>query len=802
MLARSLQRARDVGFDPLLAVALSLVAGGLTPLSPWAAPLGFVAAALLARRALGARRVAYCAALFVLGGLRAAWALHGFDERRFELRDSLGHPRRCFFEARVASSPVVRSGSVSFLADIRRAECEDVVLGEFRARVYGGHDTLARGDLVSGTADFAAAQLFRNFGAPDPRPAALRSGAVASGGALSVTVEARAWGARALIDRARARVRARIVATFPPLAAPLARALVLGESDLDPDDDAAFRASGLSHLLAVSGTHLVFAVVALVNALAFLLVRVEAFAASVRAARAAAAVGVGLSLAYADFAGGSGSAFRAAYMLSVAFLVTAAGRRPSAVRCLAASMLIGASCDPFVVCDVSFLLSVAATAGLIGIGPLLGGYTERVALRPLRWLVGSLATTVSAMVPCVPLLALLGSEVGLAGLFANVVAGPVGELCALPLCLLHAIVGFWPRLERGAALAGGGALLIVRAIARLSAEQSVLRVALPIPGAGQLALVAAASVALVLRGRGGERGPWRRVLVLTAAALGLFAIERAQRAAGAPRGQLIASVLDVGQGDATLLDFPDGRVWLIDGGGFVGSPVDPGRQVILPELATRRRSRIDVLVLSHPHPDHFLGLLSVVRAVEIGEFWDTGQGAAQGAGPAYAELRALLRARAIPVREPTELCGARVFGGAEVQVLAPCPGFRAEWGANDNSFVIRLRYGSRAFLFTGDSEHEAEQQLLARSAPLQSDYLKVGHHGSRTSSSPAFLEQVRPHVATMSTGVRNRFGHPHAPTLAALSARGILGLRTDRFGAIRITTNGAELEVRSIADGR
>jgi competence protein ComEC len=116
--------------------------------------------------------------------------------------------------------------------------------------------------------------------------------------------------------------------------------------------------------------------------------------------------------------------------------------------------------------------------------------------------------------------------------------------------------------------------------------------------------------------------------------------------------------------------------------------------------------------------------------------------------------------------------------------------------------VIRLQHGSRGFLFTGDSEHEAEQLLLARSAPLGSDYLKVGHHGSRTSSSPAFLERVRPSIATMSTGVRNRFGHPHAPTLAALSARGILALRTDRFGAVRITTNGTELEVRSVADGR
>jgi competence protein ComEC len=105
-------------------------------------------------------------------------------------------------------------------------------------------------------------------------------------------------------------------------------------------------------------------------------------------------------------------------------------------------------------------------------------------------------------------------------------------------------------------------------------------------------------------------------------------------------------------------------------------------------------------------------------------------------------------------------------------------------------------------LFTGDAEQEAEAHLLASGASLAADFLKVGHHGSRTSSTPAFLDAVQPRVATMSTGVRNRFGHPHAPTLQKLSARGILALRTDRFGAVRVETDGNALEVGSVSDGR
>lgn len=791
----------SVGLDLLLAAALAFVAGGTLPIAPLAASIGFAAALVVSRGALGRRAAACCLLLFGLGGLRSWWALERFDTERFAWRDAIAQPRRCAFAAEVASSPVKARQSISFLAEVERAECEGVVLTDFRARLYGGPEELARGDRVSGTADFAPVQLFRNFGAADARPGARRGGAVASGGALSLTVERRARGPLAWVDRARAHVRGRIEATFPPLSVGLGRALVLGESDLDPEDDAAFRASGLSHLLAVSGTHLVFAVVALVNALAFLLVRIEAFAACVRAARVAAGVGVGLSLAYADFAGGSGSAFRAAYMLSVAFLVTAAGRRPSPVRCLAASMLIGALVDPLVAFDISFLLSVAATAGLIGLGPLFSRPLRHVRPRPLAWLAQSLVTTLSAMLPCVPLLALLGSEMSLVGVVANVAAGPVGEMFALPLCLLHAVVGTWPGLERGVAVAGGGALLVVRAIARFSAEQSALRFALPVPSGLQLSVVATLGSSLLAGGVWRAR-PRRLLGAVLAGALVLLGLELAQRRAGTPRGKFVASVLDVGQGDAALLDFPDGRLCLIDGGGFVGSPVDPGRSVILPELRARRRSRIDVMVLSHPHPDHFLGLESVIRAVEVGEFWDTGQGLAQGAGPAYARLRALLRQRGVKVLGPPELCGERKFGGAIAQVLAPCPGWRDAWGANDNSFVIRFVYERRAFLFTGDAEHAAESALLEGALPLQSDFLKVGHHGSRTSTSADFLDRVRPSVASLSTGVRNRFGHPHAQALEVLAWRGVAALRTDRVGGIRVETDGQSFDVRHVTRAR
>src|SRR5262249_49165285 len=148
----------------------------------------------------------------------------------------------------------------------------------------------------------------------------------------------------------------------------------------------------------------------------------------------------------------------------------------------------------------------------------------------------------------------------------------------------------------------------------------------------------------------------------------------------------------------------------------------------------------------------------------------------------------------VAIRRPRDLCGApRIAGGVTLEVLAPCPGYAPDAGANDNSLVLRLSYGERAVLLVGDAKREEERQLLAHD--LRAGFLKAGHHGRRTSSSPAFLAAVRPSFAAISAGVRNRFGHPHPRTLAALAERGIEVGRTDRGGAIVWETDGKEVRV-------
>jgi competence protein ComEC len=204
------------------------------------------------------------------------------------------------------------------------------------------------------------------------------------------------------------------------------------------------------------------------------------------------------------------------------------------------------------------------------------------------------------------------------------------------------------------------------------------------------------------------------------------------------------------------------------------------------------------VILSHPHPDHFTGLATGLDGVRVGSLWDTGQGEREGVGGAYAVLLANARQNHVRILRPHEFCGARDLGGARVEVLAPCPDSTPDRGPNDNSIVVRITYGARAFLFVGDAESEEERDLVALGgARLRADVLKVGHHGSRTSSSPAFIQAVSPSAAVISLGVRNRFGHPHPSTLRTLASARVRIFRTDQDGEVTAWTDGTRLEVRS-----
>ena len=776
-------------------LGVAFVAGAIFELAPWPLVLSALATVAIARasRTLGAVWMVLAALALAWGAWRAHSALAAHDAELARARAQIPVPTRCSGRATVDTSPVRAHGAVRFGASLA-AECDGArAPWAGRVTLYGGPDDLARGDEVDLLAQIAEPEHFRNDATGDPRPLEARRGVVRTGGVVSARVARRASGILAWIDRARARVRRRIDATFPAPAAPMARALVLGEADLDAADDEAFRASGLAHLLAVSGMHLVLVVATAVAALRALLVRAERLSARVDVGRLAAAFGVPLAWAYASFAGAGGSTLRAAWMATAALTARAIGRRADGPRALALSLLAMAAFDPLVVVDASFLLSAAATAGLRGLARPIGAALAARVPSVLAPVARSAGVTLAATLPCAPILARVAPTLPAGGLFANLVAVPVGEAAALPLCLVHALLGVFPAAERGCALAGGGALLVVRAIARAFASTSVLALPIPPPTPWQLAVLTTVALGWAVTRR------LRLSAVAFTCAL-LLVLEIGAQKAGAPRGLLRVTFLDVGQGDAALVDLPDQGAILIDGGGLVGSPVDPGARVIAPTLRARRRDALDAVILSHPHPDHFGGLAAGTARVRVGALWDTGQGEREGIGGAYAALLASAARRKIPILHPDALCGTHTISGARIDVLAPCPAPSPDRGPNDNSLVLRVAFGRRAFLFLGDAEREEESDLL-RLPPgaLRADVLKVGHHGSRTSSTPSLLASTGARDAVISSGVRNRFGHPHPETLAALTAAGMRVWRTDTTGAVTAWTDGETLQIDAMA---
>jgi competence protein ComEC len=275
-----------------------------------------------------------------------------------------------------------------------------------------------------------------------------------------------------------------------------------------------------------------------------------------------------------------------------------------------------------------------------------------------------------------------------------------------------------------------------------------------------------------------------------------------QVAAALSPGRLTLTMLDVGQGDALLLRGPSGQTMLIDGGGEIeGRPTgyDVGARRVVPALRRLGVRRIDVVMLSHPHEDHVGGLLAVLQNFSVGVVLDAGL---PHPAPSYVQFLRLIEARRIPYRLARRGMRLDLGDGLILSILHPqeplLQGTSSD--ANLNSIVARLTHGRVTVLFTGDAEGATEAQLLDLGDDVQSLILKIGHHGSRTSTTPAFLDAVRPAVALVSVGAINPFGHPHAEIIQRLEDAGAAVYRTDRHGAITVTTDGARVSIHTVQD--
>jgi competence protein ComEC len=265
------------------------------------------------------------------------------------------------------------------------------------------------------------------------------------------------------------------------------------------------------------------------------------------------------------------------------------------------------------------------------------------------------------------------------------------------------------------------------------------------------------------------------------------------------RGELELTVIDVGQGDSLLLAFPDGKLMLVDGGGTLSfghrtkPRIDIGEDVVSPYLWRRSIRKIDVVVMTHAHDDHAQGLPALIENFHPRELW-TGATAPSGAWKAVETKARLQKVSIIEMRAGRGFD----FGGAHFEIVSPPQDYiPGESPTNDDSLGMRISYGQRSILLTGDMEKPMEIQALAAGEPLQADILKVGHHGSNTSSIEPFLAAVSPTFAVISDGFENSFRHPHPKVLERLTEHRVTILRTDLQGLTTIRTDGHKVSVET-----
>jgi competence protein ComEC len=482
---------------------------------------------------------------------------------------------------------------------------------------------------------------------------------------------------------------------------------------------------------------------------------------------------------------------RSALMLALGLVALLVGRPVAAGPTIAAAVLVLLARGPLEVADVSLQLSVASVAGIAllarGLAPSPG---DRRHGRLVRWLWRLGAATAAATAATGPLVAHHFGEIAPLAPLGNLVLVPLVELGVVPLGLGGAVAAaIWAPLGAAPLTAAGLAARAALAVAGTFRAWAPLVTCRAPNWPETAALTAAGGFALLaFAGRGRRRRLlWALALVATAAGAGSLVIRDLQRRRAAA---LTITFLDVGQGDAAVVEAPGGAVMLIDGGGARDGQFDPGARIIEPFLRARGINRIDVIALSHPHPDHLNGLFRIAERFDVGSFWSSGD---DGHNPEYRRFLTVAAARRIatPAVVETNLGAARIVplgpfvGDAGGERIGPPEGLTV----NDASLVLRVAFAGRAVLFPGDLEADGEGELVGRrdvGQVIAADVIKVPHHGSRTSSSVELVGAVAPRLAIASLGWRNQFHFPAPEVLARYEAAGTRVLRTDRDGAITL----------------
>lgn len=569
--------------------------------------------------------------------------------------------------------------------------------------------------------------------------------------------------------------------TLPPPYNYLLVGMLLGEKSFIPSHlKEIFAEAGIMHILAVSGLHVGIIAMALLALLSMLKLpkKFKLF------------ILILILITYASITGFRPSVLRATIM----FILLIGGKLINRSRNLNISLFFAAFLilllNPLILYDAGFLLSFIVTFFIINLSPILQGLLSKIVV----WIKNPLAVSTAAWVGIFPLSAYFFSKVSIISIVSNIFIIPLTGIAVI-LGFITFFIGLMSISLAG--LFANLNYLVLNLITLIAKSFSSLPFA--------FIYVAQPSVMLIIlyyltvffiieifyKKTISVKIKKKAILIVLSVTLLIIIVQVFY-----PADNLKVNFINVGEGDCILIEAPNKINILIDGGGTPQSDFDVGNKIVIPYLRRKGINEIDLLILTHPHLDHLEGLLPILKEFKVDMVLDSGLLCDSSE---YKEFISLILEKGISYHKAKAGDNFIFSNNLEIFLLNPLydSDFYEESDFNNASIVVKLFYKNADFLFTGDIEEAAEKKLLVWQNILQSDILKVAHHGSSTSTNLEFLDKVNPNIAVITVG-KNHFGHPSQKIIERLEDKNIQIYQTDEDGTVIIRTNGQEYWIRTL----
>ena len=681
--------------------------------------------------------------------------------------------------------------------------------GRIRVTLMGNGEIPEQGDSITVTGRIRSIRNFSNPGGFDyERFMAFKRISVSAwsttGNIKRVPSEGKTTVSKRL-DDLRNRIGAVIDSSGDAPSTGILRALIIGDkSDIPQDIRENFNRAGLGHILAISGLHM-----GIVATLSFFIFRWMLSYSShllwnARVNKSAALLTVIPVLFYASISGMSPSTQRAVIMTAVFLAAFQVEREQNLFNTLSIAALIILMLFPPALFSVSFQLSFTAVASILlglSVFPMDNyGEGERLVIKWRNRILSFLWVSLFAILGTMPLTAYYFNQTSLVGILANCFAVPVIGFLVVPLGIVAAFIT--PVSTAIASFAFHVCTVVLNwsiAVIGFISGFSFAAVNTITPSFIEIAGFYLLLCGVCLFVRYPKKAKWALVFaaVILLSDAGYWIQHRLLH------NDFRVTVLDVGQGTACVLEFPDGYTMLIDGGGFSdNSAFDVGERIVAPFLWRNKIRTVDTLVLSHPNSDHLNGLIYIAENFHVKHLWSNHE-PADTLG--YKKLLSIVKKNRIHHPDFCSLPRTMTLNGVEIKILHPEANFDPNSilarvkGENNNSMVVKTTFGSTSILFTGDICETAEEEMLHRNAAdLTSTVLVCPHHGSKSSSTPQFVHQVNPEYVVIPVGWQNRFHFPHPKVLERYQKQECKIFRTDLDGAVRMVSNGENLWIKSM----